>query len=291
MQNTLLFLDEITKTTNIQSNYLVLFFYSLAIILLTKLGIFLLTSSFKKLSNKDRRIYNFSKTVNLIGNIFIVVAIIVLWKNFITDFITFISFTSTAIILALREIVFNFFSGIYIKTVKPFTVEDRIKIGDVEGDVVNINALNFEILEVSCKEDGEQSTGVIIHIPNTKVFTDPLKNYVKVFKYIWNEVNIKLPLDADIKKTKSYLLKIVKSNDVVRKIPEKMEEQINSSLNNYRIYYNNLEPIIYTKVIDDYVLLSVRYLVHPKKARNVESDIWNDILELNKTNKIKLYQK
>lgn len=282
------YITDFITSTKTQNDYITLFFYTVAIILLVKLGTHLLTTSFKKLSKNEKRIYKFSKGLELISNLFIIAAIIVVWKSFITDFMTFISFTSTAIILVLREFVYNFFSGIYIKTFKPFIVEDRIKIGEVEGDVVNINALNFELLEVSNKENGEQSTGIIVHIPNSKVFSEPLKNYVKVFKYVWNEINVKIPLDADIKKTKSFLLKIVKGNDVVKKIPTKMEEQINSSLADYRIYYNNLEPIIYTKVVDDYVNLSIRYLVHPKKARNVESEIWSQILELNKENKITL---
>lgn len=282
------YITDFITSTKTQNDYITLFFYTVAIILLVKLGTHLLTTSFKKLSKNEKRIYKFSKGLELISNLFIIAAIIVVWKSFITDFMTFISFTSTAIILVLREFVYNFFSGIYIKTFKPFIVEDRIKIGEVEGDVVNINALNFELLEVSNKENGEQSTGIIVHIPNSKVFSEPLKNYVKVFKYVWNEINVKIPLDADIKKTKSFLLKIVKGNDVVKKIPAKMEKQINSSLADYRIYYNNLEPIIYTKVVDDYVNLSIRYLVHPKKARNVESEIWSQILELNKENKITL---
>ena len=57
-----------------------------------------------------------------------------------------------------------------------------------------------------------------------------------------------------------------------------MENQINNAITDYRIFYNKLKPIIYTKVVDDHIELSVRYLVHPKKARNVESDIWNKIL-------------
>ena len=42
---------------------------------------------------------------------------------------------------------------------------------------------------------------------------------------------------------------------------------------------------------DNYIELSIRYLVHPKKARNVESEVWNKILEANNNGKIKLYIK
>ncbi len=285
------FILNLTNIFNDKNNYIILFICSLGIVILTKMGVDFLTYSYKKLSHNEKKIYNFSKKLSVTKNVFTIIAIFFIWESYIRDFMTLISLLSTAIVFALRDIVFNFFSGIYIKTFKPFSVEDRIKIQDIEGDVVNINYLNFEILEVSKKEEGEQSTGIIVHIPNSKVFTEPLKNYTKVFKYIWNELVIKVPIDADLKKTKSLILKVVKTNDVIRKIPPKMEDQINSSIDSYRIYYNNLEPIIYTKVLDDCIQLSVRYLVHPKKARNIESDIWNELLILNMEDKIKLYTK
>ena len=37
-----------------------------------------------------------------------------------------------------------------------------------------------------------------------------------------------------------------------------------------RIYFNQYEPIIYTKLCRDHIELTVRYLMHPKKARYVE---------------------
>ena len=61
-------------------------------------------------------------------------------------------------------------------------------------------------------------------------------------------------------------------------------------MNNYRIYYNHYEPIIYTKVEDDHISLQLRYLVHPKKARFVESTIWNNILTAYKNNEIESYK-
>lgn len=67
--------------------------------------------------------------------------------------------------------------------------------------------------------------------------------------------------------------------------------QLNEAIGDYRIYYNNLEPIIYTKLSEDYVTLTIRYLAHPKKARHIESQIWNKIYEEAQNKKIDLYKK
>jgi hypothetical protein len=69
-----------------------------------------------------------------------------------------------------------------------------------------------------------------------------------------------------------------------------MKKQINNISNNYRIYYNKYEPIIYTQIVDSHVELTVRYLIHPKKARYVNSTIWNNILTAYKNKEIELYK-
>jgi small-conductance mechanosensitive channel len=233
---------------------------------------------------RDKYLYN--KKIGVISNILISAAIIIIWENHIKNFMTLISFISAGFAIALKEIILNFFAGIYIKVSKPFMLEDRIEINDLKGDVVNINALSFDILEIGDRIKGEQSTGRIAHMPNSTVFLYPVKNYVEAFKYIWNEITLKVTLESDILKLKTLLYEIVKKNSIIKEIPVKMKSQVSEASTNYRIYFNNLEPIIYTSIVDDHIELYVRYLVHPKKSRNVEDSIWLAILKAYKSKNV-----
>ena len=150
--------------------------------------------------------------------------------------------------------------------------------------------LSFKVLEVSDKENGEQSNGKIVNIPNSYIFSYALKNYTTAFKYIWDEINVNIPLEADLEATKKIILKIVNNNEVIKEIPKKMDKQVSDASLEYRIYYNHLEPIIYTRVNNNHIELSVRFLVHPKKMRNVENDIWIKILNEYQNKKITLYK-
>lgn len=69
-----------------------------------------------------------------------------------------------------------------------------------------------------------------------------------------------------------------------------MQKQIKNITNEYRIYYNHYEPMIYTKVEDSHIELTVRYLIHPKKARYVNSIIWNKLLESYQNNEFIIYK-
>lgn len=285
------FCDYIESITTIKSNYLYLIIISIIIILLVKIiKIAIYKVSLKKnLNSREKYMYN--KKGSTITTFITLVLLGLVWVDYLKNFITFITFISTAITLSLKDIIFNFFSGIYIRTSKLFSLEDRIEINGLKGDVVNINKTGFDLLEIGDRVNGEQSTGRIVHVPNSLIFTYPVKNYIKAFKYIWDEIKINIPLDADVYQTKKELYKIVKKNSIIRNIPNKMEDEVNDASTEYRIYFNNLEPIIYLEVVDSHIELYLRFLVHPKKQRNVENSIWLDILKCNREGKIELYKK
>jgi small-conductance mechanosensitive channel len=283
------YIEKISKLFNIDEIYIGLILKTIIIIFLIlvveKIGIRII-----KRTRDSKKEYNYTKKYKLIIRIIILSAIIIVWGKYIKNFLTLISLVSAAFTIAIRDLIFNFFCGIYIKIVKPFIVEDRIEINGYKGDVVNINTMNFEILEVSNVDTTGQSTGIIIHLPNSIIFNYPLKNYNKAFKYIWDEITIRIPLDYDVNKAKKVLYKIVNSNEIIKKIPPKLKKQINNVSNSYRIYYNQYDPIIYTKINEDHIELQIRYLIHPKKARYVESIISSDILLAYKNGEIEIYK-
>lgn len=238
----------------------------------------------------EQKRYARSQNYKVIINVIEAVLLFFVWDEYIKGLMTLISVISAAFLLAIRDVIYNWISGLYIKINKVFRVEDRIFIDNIKGDVMSISSLEFELLEVKDDEENGQSTGVVITFPNSVIFTKPVKNYTKGFKYIWNELTIKVELDSDIEQEKQEIYKIVKSIDEIKTIPKKTKRQINSISTTYRIYYNNYDPIIYTKIVDSHVELKLRYLMNPKKARFVESTIWTNILNAYNNGSIKLYR-
>ena len=281
----------LSKLTHINKAYFLIVIELLVTYFIIKVIRFIIVKVYTKFVEDARKRYLYNQKVNLISNLIFAVIIFLILNPYMKNVITIISFVSAALTLALREMITNWFAGLYIKIKKPFKVEDRIEIDFKKGDVINISDLSFEMLEVGERVYGEQSTGIIVHLPNSIVFSKPIKNYNKAFKYIWNEILVEVPLDADIEKTKDVLYKIINKNEIVKRIPKKMSDQVDDVSLEYRIYYNKLKPIIYTKVVDSHVELYIRYLVHPKKNRNVENEVWLDILEAYKNKEIELYKK
>ena len=69
----------------------------------------------KKTINSEKQIYIFQKRNKALFTILFLIIVLFIWQTEIKDIITLISFISAAITLAVREIIYNYFSGIYIK--------------------------------------------------------------------------------------------------------------------------------------------------------------------------------
>ena len=282
--------NTLAKVTTLEEKYIVLLLTSLIVIIIFRI----LKVFGKKIIQKvttGRKEFVSNQTYQVILNALEILVFILLFDDYIKGLMTLISFISAAMTISLRDFILNFFCGVYIKFKKPFKVEDRIQIEDIKGDVMSISTFSFEILEVSNKEDNGQSTGIVIHYPNSTIVSKPVKNINKGFKYIWNEMTIKVCLDCDLANNKKEIYKIVNGLDTVKSIPRKMKNLIDDVNTTNRIYFNKFEPIIYTRIVDDHIELILRYLMHPKKARYIESVIWNKIYLAYKDEKINLYVK
>lgn len=272
----LLELIEYIESININKKYLILIILTILTLLIGKVIILIIKKQLIRIKNNKTQ-YKLLQFVKIIIHIIEFLIIYLLWENNIKNIITLISFISAAITLSLKDIIFNWFSGIYIRINKPFILEDRIEINNFKGDVINLGTFSFEILEIN-EEFGNQSTGIIINIPNSTIFSHPIKNLNKGFKYVWNEIELKLELNCDIINNKKIIYKIINNIDMIKNVPNKMKNELKNNTS-YRMYYNKYDPVIYTELKDNKIILKIRYLVNPKKSRIIKSYIYNEILK------------
>ena len=284
------FSEYIGANLGINKVYINLTILTVLVILLFDILKFIIRKMYSKLPVSDKKKYFRNRKIKISLTVFCWIVIIIVWKEQIKSLMTLISFISAAITIALKELIFNFFAGMYINAKKIFEIEDRIEIKGIKGDVITMHSLGFEMLEIADGNEYEQSTGKIVHIPNSCVFSEPTKNFTKAFKYIWDEIKINVELDSNIEEIKSNIYNILNSIETLKEIPKKMENQVDDVTVQYRIYFNKLSPIIYTRITDSHIELSLRYLVHPKKIRMVQDEIYLKVLEEYKKGNIKLYK-
>ena len=206
-----------------------------------------------------------------------VMAIARIWFAWFDNFGTFLGLASAGLAIALRDPIVSLVAWFFIVSRRPFGVGDRVQIGEVAGDVVDLRLFQFSLLEIGNWIDADQSTGRIIHVPNGAVFTEPLFNYTGGFSYIWNELRVAITFESDWRKAKRLLLEIVERNADAP--DEEARRRMIDAGRRYLIVYSNLTPIVYTAVGDNGVVLTMRYLCDPRRRRGSSHAIWEDVLE------------
>ena len=230
----------------------------------------------RRLEDTARR-YIAVKTVNYLLGFVSVLALLRIWLGGVTGLAASIGIISAGLAIALHAPLTNLAGWIFLTIRRPFSVGDRIQIGDHAGDVIDLRLFAFSLVEIGHWVDADQSTGRILHIPNGKVFQETVANYTQGFNFIWDEVPVTVTFESDWRRAKEILSEIAATHSTIESEQARLE--LRRAANKFMIRYEHLTPIVWTSVIDIGVTLTIRYLTDPRRRRSAENAIWEDILE------------
>ena len=234
----------------------------------------------KLVNNKIENVreqYHWRNGVNNAYYIFLIIIIGSIWVDKMGSLATFFGLVTAGLAIALQDPIVNVAGWLFILIRKPFEVGDRIQIGDHAGDIIDIRFFQFTLNEINNWVDADQSTGRIIHVPNGQIFKLPQANYNQGFLHIWNEIGILITFESNWQKAKDILSVIVKKH--TEHLTKEAQEKLIEASKKYMIFYGTLTPIVYTAVKDSGVMLTMRYLVNPRKRRLTEHNIWEEVLQ------------
>lgn len=200
-----------------------------------------------------------------------------IWVAGIGTVATFLGLLGAGLTIALRDVVANIAGWIYIVWRRPFDVGDRIQIGPHAGDVIDLGVFQLTLNEIGHWVHADQSTGRIIHVPNGRVLTEPLANYNQGFAFLWHEIPVLVSFESNWRKAKEILTRIAAKH--AEHLTPQAERKLLEVSRKYLIAYTKVTPIVYTRVGEDGVLLTIRYLVEPRRRRGTEHAIWEEILD------------
>lgn len=220
--------------------------------------------------------YRWGKISANVGFTLAALMLVQIWFTAIRSIGTFLGLLSAGLAIALKDIVADLAGWIFIMWRRPFDVGDRIQIGPHAGDVVDRRIFQFTIMEIGNWVTADQSTGRLIHIPNAKVFTEPLANYVAGFPYLWNELQVQVTFESDWRKAKRLLEELAEDHTVDLSQEAHREPR---QEHRFLIRYRKLTPVVYVAIADSGVELTLRYLCRPRERRGSGSALWERVLD------------
>ena len=198
------------------------------------------------------------------------------WLPNIASLSTFLGLTTAGFAVVLRDPIVDIVGWLFLLWRQPFRVGDRIEIGNHAGDVIDIRTFQFTLMEIGNWVAADQSTGRIVHVPNSAIFRDAIANYAQGFQYIWNELSVMITFESDWQKAKRILTQI--ADDHAAPMNSAAQDHLKQAARKYLIFYSKITPIVYTNVKDSGVQLTIRYLCEPRQRRGSEEAKWEAIL-------------
>lgn len=104
---------------------------------------------------------------------------------------------AAAIAITTKEITACFLGSFVRASGRSFEIGDRVQIGEVRGDVVDIGPMTTALLEVGVPGSIHARTGRVVTLPNSVFLTQGVYNETLTHAFVLHVVRIPLAADAD----------------------------------------------------------------------------------------------
>jgi small-conductance mechanosensitive channel len=204
-------------------------------------------------------------------------AIVLLWARLLQHTGTFLGIIGAGLAIALREPLLSIAGRIAIFAGNIYRVGDRIQIQQMSGDVIDIGFFYTRMMEIGNWIGGDQFTGRIVQLANATVFGNAVYNYTQNFNYLWDEIKLPVTYESNVKQMTSILTEV--GAEYTEDFLKAAEQDLEKMRHSFLVPSFELKPHVFIKVTDNWVELTMRYVVDPKKRREASSYIYERVLD------------
>jgi small-conductance mechanosensitive channel len=225
--------------------------------------------------------------IHLFSAALVVVGLCSVWFDNPARLATAFGLVTAGLAFALQRVITAFAAYIVILRGSTFSVGDRIVMGGVRGDVIELGFIQTTIMEMGQPPAvqaadpamwvrARQYTGRIVTLTNDKLFDMPVYNYTREFPFLWEEILIPIPYQADLQKAERILIDAVTKNTV--QIVEIGEDALAELERRYFVKRGDLAPRAFIRLTDNWVELTVRFIVRDHEIRELKDKISREVL-------------
>ncbi|MDZ7726681.1 MAG: mechanosensitive ion channel family protein [Candidatus Campbellbacteria bacterium] len=204
-------------------------------------------------------------------------AVLAIWVDDAQTLFVSYGIIGAGLAFALQDLFKNLAGGMLLFTKGIYRIGDRVEIDGSVGDVIDIGMLYTTLLEIQNWIDGDQTTGRMVIIPNNKVISGMTFNYSKDHSFIWDEIMVPITYESDWRKARDLMVKI--SSDETAGSAKTASEMITRLKKRYFISARETEPSVFMRLTDNWIQLTVRFVVPVKDRRLVNDRLSHLILE------------
>ena len=146
-----------------------------------------------------RNRYRIRKFISFIGYLIVILFILTTFRAHLKDVHIALGIAGAGIAFSLQEVIASLAGWIAISFGNFYKTGDRVQLGGIKGDVIDIAMLRTTLMETGDWIGGDQYNGRIVRIANSFVFREPVFNYSTDFPFLWDEITVPVKHGSDFR--------------------------------------------------------------------------------------------
>lgn len=229
-----------------------------------------------RIKNNEAR-YKTRKFISFIGFALSVLLVTIVYNEKLGGLTVAIGVAGAGIAFALQEVIVSIAGWMAIIFGNFYKTGDRVQLGGIKGDVIDIGVLRTTIMETGEWVNGDLYNGRIVLVANSFVFKEPVFNYSGDFAFLWDELTVQVQFGSDYELARTILLSV--ANEVVSAYTKDAETEWAAMLRKYRIEKAHTDPRVALAITDSGVMFTLRYTVDFKMRRSTKDKLFTLILQ------------
>ncbi len=220
---------------------------------------------------------------------FVIVVIVAFsFANRLGSVVTFAGLITAGVAVALQNVILSVVGYFFLIGKFGIRVGDRVQIGDVTGEVIDIGLVRMHLMELS--KGDYTPTGRVVAFSNSIVFqpTSGLFKQIPGTNFLWHEITLALSPDTDYSSVKERLLKVVEA--VLADYRDDLEQQYRAMQSTlFSTSADGLRPKAQLRHTPSAVEVVIRYPVAGQQAAEIDERVTRELMKnLDREPKLKL---
>ena len=181
------------------------------------------------------------------------------------------------IAFALQEVIASAAGWIAITFGNFYKIGDRVMLGGIKGDVIDIGVLRTTVFEIGDWVSGDLYNGRVVRVANSFVFKEPVFNYSADFPFLWDEIVLPIRHGSDRALAQQLLERV--AEEVTGEYARKVQSTWDEMTHNYVLENARVASMVTMVMDENWMTYTVRYVVEFKSRRTTKSTLFRRILD------------
>ena len=221
--------------------------------------------------------YRFRKATVLFGYLIAILVLAIIFSDRLGGLTVAFGVAGAGIAFALQEVIASFAGWIAISFGHFYAPGDRVQLGGIKGDVIDVGILRTTLMEVGEWVESDLYNGRIVRLANSFIFKEPVFNYSGDFPFLWDEIKLPVRYGSDWRYARQMIEAVV--TEICGDYARRSQESWRQVVRKYALEDARVEPMVTLVATDNWLEFTARYIVDYRLRRVVKDRLFTRILE------------